>query len=189
MQKHKDVLTTGQVAKLCNVAPRTVSKWFDSGTLRGYRIPGSKDRRIPLNQLIAFMKFHGMPLNGLANDKPLVLVLDNDSATNGVLGEALCEAGEFEVSYAQTAFEAGVAVESLKPAVMVVDVSLPDVQPQQLCRDLRSTEGLESLKLIATSGGLTEGQGQSMLQAGFDAYLPKPFEVDHLAKVIVKVLA
>ena len=72
---------------------------------------------------------------------------------------------------------------------MVVDVSLPDVQPQQLCRDLRSTEGLESLKLIATSGGLTEGQGQSMLQAGFDAYLPKPFEVDHLAKVIVKVLA
>src|SRR6266700_792671 len=62
--KVKDVLTTGEVAKICNVAPRTVSKWFDSGALHGYRIPGSKDRRIPLNQLIRFMKQHGMPLNG-----------------------------------------------------------------------------------------------------------------------------
>ncbi len=32
----KKVFTTGQVAKICKVAPRTVSKWFDSGRLRGY---------------------------------------------------------------------------------------------------------------------------------------------------------
>ena len=36
------VFTTGQVAKICKVAPRTVSKWFDSGRLKGYRIPGSQ---------------------------------------------------------------------------------------------------------------------------------------------------
>ena len=52
----KDVMTTGEVAKICNVASRTVSKWFDSGQLRGYRIPGSKDRRIPVANLIKFMK-------------------------------------------------------------------------------------------------------------------------------------
>ena len=51
MPRQKDILTTGEVAKICNVAPRTVSKWFDSGQLRGYRIPGSKDRRIPLAQI------------------------------------------------------------------------------------------------------------------------------------------
>ena len=47
----KKVFTTGQVAKICKVAPRTVSKWFDSGRLRGYRIPGSQDRRIPREHL------------------------------------------------------------------------------------------------------------------------------------------
>src|SRR5512140_1444860 len=52
MPFEKDVLTTGEVAKICNVAPRTVSKWFDSGSLKGYKIPGSKDRRIPVAQLI-----------------------------------------------------------------------------------------------------------------------------------------
>ena len=50
------VFTTGQVAKICKVAPRTVSKWFDSGRLKGYRIPGSQDRRIPREYLIKFLK-------------------------------------------------------------------------------------------------------------------------------------
>jgi len=60
--KRKDILTTGQVSKICNVAPRTVCRWFDSGKLRGYRIPGSKDRRILLSGLIQFMKEHNMPM-------------------------------------------------------------------------------------------------------------------------------
>ena len=54
------VFTTGQVAKICKVAPRTVSKWFDSGRLKGYRIPGSQDRRIPREYLIRFLKEHGI---------------------------------------------------------------------------------------------------------------------------------
>src|SRR5579862_1715510 len=64
----KKVFTTGQVAKICKVAPRTVSKWFDSGRLRGYRIPGSQDRRIPREHLIRFLKEHGMPLGELEDE-------------------------------------------------------------------------------------------------------------------------
>ena len=65
----KKVFTTGQVAKICKVAPRTVSKWFDSGRLKGYRIPGSQDRRIPREQLIRFLKEHGMPLGELEEEE------------------------------------------------------------------------------------------------------------------------
>ena len=54
------VYTTGQVAKICKVSPATVSKWFDSGCLKGFRVPGSRDRRIPREHLIAFMKEYGM---------------------------------------------------------------------------------------------------------------------------------
>jgi len=60
--KRGDILTTGQVSKICNVAPRTVCRWFDSGKLRGYRIPGSKNRRILLSGLIRFMKEQNMPM-------------------------------------------------------------------------------------------------------------------------------
>ena len=188
MAKGKNVLTTGEVAKVCNVAPRTVSKWFDTGELRGYRIPGSKDRRIPLNELVRFMKAYGMPLDALHLGKTRVLVLDSDPATNGLLSETLSAGGEFEVSCARTAFEAGMAVPRFEPDVLVVDVTLPDVQPEQLCRDLRADEQLQELKLVGVSGALTEGQSQAMLQSGFDACVRKPFEVSRLITTIRELL-
>lgn len=189
MGKVKDVFTTGQVAKICKVAPRTVSKWFDAGQLRGYRIPGSKDRRIPREHLVSFMKMHGIPLNGVEPGNTSLLVLDADPGTRQLLRETLGANGQFDIRYAETAFAAGVAVESGKPAVLIVDDSLPDVDAQQLCRDLRTSEGLHSLKLIAISAAMTEGQGQSMLQVGFDGYIRKPFEIDQFANVVEKVLA
>ena len=84
----KDVLTTGEVAKICNVAPRTVSKWFDTGQLKGYRIPGSKDRRIPVSQLVRFMKEHGIPFDGVAGGKTRILVVDDESEVVEALGKA-----------------------------------------------------------------------------------------------------
>lgn len=60
--QRRSVYTTGQVAKICVVAPRTVSKWIDSGRLKGYRVPGSQDRRVPHAMLVKFLKEYGMPI-------------------------------------------------------------------------------------------------------------------------------
>lgn len=56
------LFTTGQVARMCNVSPRTVSKWFDSKMLPGFRVPGTRDRRITSEALIEFIQKHGMPM-------------------------------------------------------------------------------------------------------------------------------
>jgi hypothetical protein len=61
-QLHSKVFTTGDVAKMLTVAPRTVSKWFDSGLLKGYRIPLSNDRRIPRASLVRFLIDQKMPI-------------------------------------------------------------------------------------------------------------------------------
>lgn len=60
--------TTGQIAKLFRVAPRTVSKWFDSGRMKGYRIPGSNDRRVPIECLRQFCKDHDLPVPPILKD-------------------------------------------------------------------------------------------------------------------------
>lgn len=52
--------TPGKIAKLCKVAPRTVTKWIDDGLLKGARIPGSKHRRVLGSVLSTFMKQHGI---------------------------------------------------------------------------------------------------------------------------------
>lgn len=77
----KNILTTSEVAKLTKTTPQTVSRWFDSGRLRGYRIPGSQDRRIPVEHLIRFLRENGMAvpeeLNGSlveGETKPVIVV-------------------------------------------------------------------------------------------------------------------
>jgi excisionase family DNA binding protein len=55
------VFTTGKVAKICRVSTRTVSGWIDSGLLKGYRLPGSQDRRVIEMELLKFLEKHGMP--------------------------------------------------------------------------------------------------------------------------------
>ena len=97
MSRPKDILTTGEVAAICKVAPRTVSKWFDSGRLKGYRIPGSKDRRIPLDQLIRFMKAHNIPLNGLEPGGLRVLIAEADHDIGELLSAALGREAGYEV--------------------------------------------------------------------------------------------
>src|SRR3990170_5003007 len=137
MGPRKTVLTTGEVAKICSVAPRTVSKWFDSGQLRGYRIPGSKDRRIPVEHLVRFMRAHGIPLNGLDSGRRRVLILDADATLCDTLRAVLTRDG-YEVTTAGSALEAGGAAHEVNPHVVIVDVSLPDVTPRTISRFFRS---------------------------------------------------
>lgn len=56
------VFSTGAIAKICQCAPRTVAKWFDSGKIKGYRIPGSNDRRVTEGNLLAFLRQYGMAI-------------------------------------------------------------------------------------------------------------------------------
>lgn len=184
MSRQKDILTTGEVAKICNVAPRTVSKWFDSGQLRGYRIPGSKDRRIPLAGLIRFMKQHHIPLDGLQSGKTRVLMVDAPSETLDVLEKMLIEQADYEVQVAHGAFAAGVACEKFRPHVMLLDMHLGDVKAEDIVKMIRTTADLQLTRVVAMSGKLTDGQSQHLLGQGFDGYVRKPF---HVRQIIEQV--
>ncbi len=184
MPNPKDVLTTGDVARICNVAPRTVSKWFDSGQLRGYRIPGSKDRRIPLAQLVRFMKAHGMPLSGLETGRPRVLVIDPDEEFGSLLATTLTRDDRCELRTAPSMFEGGVAACDMKPHVILVDVSVPGFNARQMQRVLRSHDDLADAKLVATGGGLTPGHAEAYRQEGFEASFHKPFDIQELMQKI-----
>lgn len=118
------VFTTGQVAEICQVAPRTVSKWFDSGRLRGYRIPGSRDRRIPRESLMTFLKENGLPLGKLQETTTVrVLVISGDSMMLQSIAAPLRSDG-FDLRMTSSAFEAGSLAMQFKPHAVVVDSSV-----------------------------------------------------------------
>ena len=187
--KAKDVLTTGEVAKICNVAPRTVSKWFDSGALRGYRIPGSKDRRIPVNQLIRFMKQHGMPLNGLMTGTTRILIVDDEQDIVEVLEKILEDEAKYEVEVAKGGFAAGVIAEKFRPHVILLDMHLADIDGREVCRQVKNNADLQLTKVIAMSGKMTEEEARGLGAQGFDSFLKKPFHVKQVIEAIEDAMA
>lgn len=189
MPQDKDVLTTGEVAKICNVAPRTVSKWFDSGQLKGYRIPGSKDRRIPLSNLLQFMKAHGIPFDGVQSGKTRVLIVDDESEITSVLKKLLTEQAGYEVRTAANGFEAGIECERFRPHVMLLDLHLGDGDVSTVARFVRTNDELTMTRIIAMSGKLTDGQASTLRSEGFDGFLKKPFQVRQVVECIEKANA
>ncbi len=144
------IYTTGQVAKICKVAPRTVSKWFDTGRLKGYRVPGSQDRRIPRRYLIQFLKEHGMPLDDLEDEVfAKVLIVGLDQVLIGNLKTQLPINQLFKVVVAPSGFEAGVQIKSFHPDGLVVDFSIGEVETLQLCQKLRRNPKYTDMILIA----------------------------------------
>jgi len=98
-RKAKDAMTTGQIADLCGVAPRTVSAWIDNGKLPGWRIPSgngghdareSHDRRVATPVVIAFLRRHGMPVpDDLRQWEPSLLVTVSANGLGAKLRAAL----------------------------------------------------------------------------------------------------
>lgn len=54
--------TTGKIARMLKLAPRTVTKWCDKGLLPSYRIPPGRDRRIVKSDLVEFIKANRFPM-------------------------------------------------------------------------------------------------------------------------------
>jgi len=184
MAKGKNVLTTGDVAKICNVAPRTVSKWFDTGQLKGYRIPGSKDRRIPVSELLRFMKTHNMPPPTLPAGKIRVLIVNSDDYAASALADTLQTKADYEVQTANSNFETGVIAQKFAPHVLLVNLLAEGIDATGLCKSVRSNEDLQTIKIVALANRLSSSESAALLQKGFDGYITNS---DDTAEIIKKI--
>jgi len=180
----KKVFTTGQVAKICKVAPRTVSKWFDSGRLKGYRIPGSQDRRIPREQLIRFLKEHGMPLGELEEEEwHKVLLIGTEKLFNDRIKEILPENEDYKFQYANSGFEAGMLAGNFQPDTIIIDLGLGRAESIQIVARLRADE-THTGTLIVGLASEDEAAPEQLSQHGFNDIFKKPFDVALLGEKI-----
>ncbi len=178
----RTIFTTGQIAKICKVAPRTVSKWFDSGRLRGYRIPGSQDRRIPREHLIRFLKEHGMPLGELEDEalgKILLVGADNQvcSSINDMIG-----LDEFKVESAVSGFEVGIQAESLHPDCVVIDFGMGQGESLMIAQNLKKKNKYAETILIGLVSDADNASGFD--HSLFNETFRKPFDAALLAERI-----
>jgi excisionase family DNA binding protein len=189
MAKGKNVLTTGDVAKICNVAPRTVSKWFDSGQLRGYRIPGSKDRRIPLSELLRFMKANDIPTAALPVGNIRVLIVDSNKKAASTLAEALGTQADYEVQTVDNNFEAGLTTQRFAPHVLLINLLAKDINVNGICSTILAHEDLQTIKTIAIANNLSDSESTALLHKGFDGYVSDPSDINAIIQQIEEAIA
>lgn len=179
----KDALTTGEVARICNVAARTVSKWVDSGRLEGYRIPGSKDRRIHVSALEQFMRAHGIPFRGLSAStaRTRILVVDADRTAATTLKEVLEGMGTCDVATVHDVLSAGFECGRVTPDVIIFDNSAGDAA--WFTTSVRARPGFARVRVV-TSGSTLPDDERPLLRAGCAGVLHKPYSVRALVEAL-----
>ena len=185
----KAVFTTGEAAEVCKVSQQTIIRCFDSGRLRGFRVPGSRFRRIPRDALIAFMKENGIPPDSLESGKRKILVVDDDPEIVELFVDVLERDGRFEVKTASTGYDAGILTQEFVPDLIILDYMLPDVNGNVVCQTIRKNPNFEHIKIIIVSGVVNQDEINDLLKAGADDFVKKPFNIEKLIERVGELLA
>ncbi len=184
----KTVFTTGEAAKICKVSQQTVIRCFDSGQLKGFRVPGSRFRRIPREHLYAFMRENGIPTDALDSGKRKILVVDDDEDLVELICDALDQDGRFDVRSVNNGFGAGMQIKEFRPDLVVLDVMLPDINGKEVCQLVRSDKLMDDVRIICISGMVETDKIQELHDAGANDFMKKPFDVDLLVGHICQLL-
>ena len=184
----KQVFTTGEAAEVCKVSQQTIIRCFDAGRLQGFRVPGSRFRRIPREDLIRFMKDNDIPTDGFGTGKKRVLIVDDDPNIVELWMDVLRNDARLELRSALTGYDAGIVSSTFKPELMILDYMLPDINGNVVCQTVRANDQLKDMKIIIVSGVVKQEEIDQLLMAGADEFIKKPIDLDQLMQRVEDLL-
>lgn len=184
----KTVFTTGEAAKICKVSQQTIIRCFDSGQLKGFRVPGSRFRRIPRDALYRFMRENNIPTDALESGRRKILIVDDDPAVVELIKDVLSKDGRFETRDVNNGFAAGMVAKEYHPDLIILDVMLPDINGQAVCELIRNDPTMEDIKIICISGMVEEDKIADLHKSGANDFLHKPLDIDELIRRICRLL-
>ena len=184
----KNLFTTGEAAKICKVSQQTIIRCFDSGRLEGFRVPGSRFRRIPRQNLIKFMQENNIPLDNIDSGKKKVLIVDDDVEIVELIADILVRDGRFDVKTATGGYQAGIATQQFRPDLILLDYMLPDVNGDVVCQTIKKNPEFENIKIIIISGVVKKDEINHLLNSGAEDFIKKPFNITELIDKITTAL-
>src|SRR4030042_6739282 len=152
MGNMKELFTTGEAAEICRISQQTIIRCFDSGRLDGFRVPGSRFRRIPRQSLVKFMRENKIPLDAIESGKKKILIVDDDVEIVELLVDVLERDGRFETKTASSGYEAGMVTQQFRPELILLDYMLPDVNGNVVCQTIERNTEFEDIRIIIVSG-------------------------------------
>src|SRR5262249_48360112 len=146
--------------------------------------PGSQDRRIPREQLIKFLKEHGMPLGELEEEGwHKILIIGAEKLFIDRVRELLPEDDDFKYELAGSGFEAGIQADSFHPDTIITALAMGRSEGLQIAQNLRRNPQYEHTMIMALASE-DEAAPEQLLNFGFSETFKKPFDVALLGERI-----
>jgi len=184
------VLTVFKASKYCNVSPKTIINWIDSGYIKAYKTVGGH-RRIKKLDLEDFMQRQGIPIpeDEQMEERKRIPVVDDDPIIVETIVQALEEdEHDYDVVSASDGFEAGLQVSHFKPHLLILDIMMPDIKGYEVCRKIKSNEATRNMVIIVLSAYLDEEKFRMMKEYGADVCFSKPLPLPQLKQEVSRLL-
>ena len=173
--KKRAVYTTGQIAEITNLSQQTIIRCFDKGKIQGFKVPGSKFRRIPHESLIRFLNQNNIPVPEFATDKKRVLLLDKDPASIQKIFNYLESNKNIDAQIATNSYDAGMLSLEFRPDIFIMNIDILAAEYAQICRSIRLSKVLDNSILLALTDASETEFITHLLSTGFDSIIRKPF--------------
>jgi excisionase family DNA binding protein len=178
-----DWLTLGQAAKFLGVAQSTMRKWSDGGRVPAFYTPGGH-RRYRRRDLEQFLERSG-PAG--REGGPMVLIVDDDERLREFVRVNL-EMEGYTVREAANATEGLAALDETPPALILLDVMMPEVDGWEMLRRMQEKHGVGSIPVIMFSGKVDEHSLAEAATRGAQGFVGKPFDPQQLIESTKQLL-
>ncbi len=184
------LLTTGEIARYCDVSTNAVKKWIRSNRLKAFRTPGGHFR-VDSRDFREFLVQHQMPVydSFFELEPKRILIVDDEKEVRQTLREVLEGLeGAVAIDMAEDGYEALLKVGDLKPDLLILDLRMPRMDGYEACRRIKSNPETSGTRILAISGFIENGAEQEILQCGATDWMRKPVQIEEFKKKIEKLL-
>lgn len=181
----KKAYTTHEIAKLCEVDPITVARWFDNGLLSGFRTPGGH-RRVSQQELNEFLQRQNIPA---ANDGtgPRIMVVDDDEALLRLLELQFRRAGITRISTHASGMDALLSLATEKPDLLLLDVYMDNLDGREVAQRILAYPELSGIRVAFMTASMTPKLKKEL--SAFDpvGIFSKPIDVKDVTQSLLSL--
>lgn len=182
-------LTTREAAERLGVTINALKAWIREQRLPALRTPGGH-HRISETDLGEFQRRLSETSRSPGPSRPRILVVDDDEALLAALKETLQEViQDSVVETATDGYEALVQVGAFRPAVLVLDISMPRLDGFEVCRRLKHRRDTAPIRILAMTAYPEGGVRQRIIESGADDFLEKPFAIERFRSHVMALLS
>jgi two-component system, OmpR family, response regulator len=190
-QKRIQIFSALEIANMCGVVNQTAINWIRNGYLKAFNTPGGQ-YRVYKDDLVEFIKNRGMRVPDIladidgqgANWKKLIIIDDDVGLNNAINAYLSKNFAELSVFQSFDGFDAGVQLVEKKPGFVLLDLALPGVNGQELCKRIKTNPSFGKPFVIVITALEDAGLESEMYRMGADKFFRKPLVMQDILQSI-----